>query len=40
LTALPEEIGQLTSLKTLYVDRLGYMIICSHLYKGLYVTIN
>jgi len=40
LTALPEEIGQLTSLGYLYVDRLAYMIICLHHYKGVYVTIN
>jgi len=34
LTSLPAEIGQLTSLKWLYVDRLEYMITCLHHYKG------
>jgi len=40
LTSLPKEIGQLESLKYLYVDRLVYMIICLHHYKEIYVTIN
>jgi len=40
LTALPKEIGNLQSLKYLYVDRLVYMIICSHYYKGFYIEIN
>jgi len=35
LTFLPPQIGQLSLLKALYVDRLAYVITCSHSYKGI-----
>jgi len=40
LTSLPPQIGQLSSLKALYVDRLEYMITYSRSYKGFWVEIN